>query len=114
MPSSSRDGARSAPAPPRRRALATRIRRHVLRMTHRARASHVGSSLSMAELLAVLCERILRVRPEEPVWAGRDRFILSKDHGAAGLYAVLAERGFFPAAWLDDFCKDGARLAGHV
>ena len=68
----------------------------------------------MAELLAVLYERILHVRPGEPTWPDRDRFILSKGHGAAGLYAVLAERGFFPASWLDDFYMDGARLPGHV
>ena len=68
----------------------------------------------MAELLAVLYERILHVRPGEPTWPDRDRFILSKGHGAAGLYAVLAERGFFPASWLDDFYIDGARLPGHV
>jgi transketolase len=96
------------------RALAAKIRRHVVTMTHRSRASHVGTSLSMAELLAVLYQRVLRVRREDPGWAERDRFILSKGHGAAGLYAVLAEQGFFPLAWLDDFCENGSRLAGHV
>ncbi len=68
----------------------------------------------MADLLAVLYGRTLRVRPEEPVWPGRDRFILSKGHGSAGLYATLAERGFFPRTWLDEFCTDGSRLMGHV
>ncbi len=95
-------------------ALAKRLRQTVLKMTHRAKSSHVGTSLSMADLLAVLYGGILRVRPEEPDWSGRDRFILSKGHGCAGLYAVLAERGFFPRAWLDDFYQNGARLAGHA
>lgn len=96
------------------RALAKRIRQAVLQMTHAAKSSHVGTSLSMADLLAVLYGGILRVRPEEPDWPERDRFILSKGHGCAGLYAVLAERGFFPGSWLDDFYQNGSRLAGHV
>ena len=68
----------------------------------------------MADLLAVLYARVLRVRAEEPDWPGRDRFILSKGHGCAGLYAVLAERGFFPLSWLDGFYANGSRLTGHV
>ena len=94
--------------------LARRIRLHVLRMTHRAGSSHVGTSFSMADLLAVLYGGVLRVRPEEPDWPDRDRFILSKGHGCAGLYAVLAERGFFSVDWLEDFYLDGSRLAGHI
>ncbi len=96
------------------RSLAKRVRQHVLRMTHRAKSAHVGTSFSMVELLAVLYGGVLRVDPVHPTWDERDRFILSKGHGCAGLYAVLAECGFIPLAWLDDFCKDGARLAGHV
>jgi transketolase len=95
-------------------ALARRIRRHAICMAARARSSHVGTCLSMADLLAVLYGRALRVRPHEPEWPGRDRFILSKGHGGAGLYATLAERGFFPLAWLEEFCADGSRLMGHV
>src|SRR5207245_9027438 len=96
------------------RALARRIRRHVVRMTHRAGSAHVATSLSMADLLAVLYGAALHVQPEEPGWPDRDRFILSKGHGCAGLYAVLAERGFFPLTWLADFYQHGSRLAGHV
>ncbi len=94
--------------------LARRIRRHALQMTHRAKSAHVGTSLSMADLLAVLYGAALRVRPHEPAWPDRDRFILSKGHGCAGLYAVLAEIGFFPLEWLDDFYQNGSRLAGHI
>jgi len=94
--------------------LATKIRAHVLRMTNRVRSSHIGSSLSIADLLAVLYTRILRVDPENPDWQERDRFILSKGHGCAGVYAALAERGFFPLEWLDTYYQDGSHLAGHI
>ena len=95
-------------------ALALRIRKHVLKMTNRAKSAHVGSSFSMAELLAVLYGEILRVNPGDPEWSERDRFILSKGHACAGLYAILAEKGFFPLEWLDTFYLDGGKLAGHV
>lgn len=96
------------------RALANRIRQHVLKMTYHAKSAHVGTSLSMADLLAVVYGGVLHVDPSRPGWPERDRFILSKGHGCAGLYAVLAERGFFPGEWLDNFYQDGSRLAGHV
>ena len=83
-------------------------------MVHRGGASHIGSCLSVADVLAVLYGGVLRVDPQQPAWPERDRFILSKGHGAAILYAVLAERGFVPASWLDEFCTDGGRLFGHV
>lgn len=94
--------------------LSTVIRSHALRMVHRANASHIGTCLSMADILAVLYTRILRYRADDPHWLDRDRFILSKGHGAAILYAVLAECGFFPVAWLDDYARDGSPLLGHV
>lgn len=94
--------------------LARQIRLHAVRMTQRAKSSHVASSLSMAELLAVLYGKVLRLRPETVDDPDRDRLILSKGHACAGLYAVLAERGFFPRDWLDSFYVDGARLAGHA
>ena len=96
------------------RDLARRIRIHAVRMTHRGRSSHVGSSLSMAELLAVLYRRILRLSPETVDDPDRDRLILSKGHGCAGHYAVLAECGFFPPDWLESFYHNGAKLAGHA
>ena len=73
-------------------------------MVHRARASHIGSCLSAADLLAVLYGEILRVDPKNPESPARDRFILSKGHAAAVLYAVLAECGFFATEWLDRYC----------
>jgi len=93
---------------------AARIRRHTIEMTRRAKASHVGSSLSTVELLAVLYQGILRIDPTNPDWPERDRFILSKGHGCASYYAVLAETGFFPVEWLETFYQDGSRLPGHA
>jgi len=62
----------------------------------------------------VLYADVLRVDPRSPSWPERDRFVLSKGHAAAALYATLAERGFFPPEWLEHYCEDGAVLAGHV
>lgn len=94
--------------------LANRIRLHSVRMIHRAKSSHVGSCLSIAELLAVLYGRVLRVDPTQPGWPDRDRFILSKGHACAALYAVLAERGYFELDRLDDFYQNGSALPGHA
>jgi len=69
--------------------LARNIRAHTLRMVFKARASHVAGGLSMADILAVLYGKILRFDPANPEWVGRDRFILSKGHAAAAVYAVL-------------------------
>lgn len=95
-------------------ALAKAIRAHALRMVRRANASHIGTCLSMADLLAVLYARMLHVDPHRPDWPERDRFVLSKGHGAAIVYAVLAEHGFFPREWLDTYCLDDSKLTGHI
>ena len=94
--------------------LAKRIRGHALRMVHAAKASHIGSCLSAADILAVLYAKVLRIDPARPDWPDRDRFIFSKGHAAAALYAVLAEQGFFPLEWLESYCRDGSPLLGHV
>src|ERR1043165_4500797 len=94
--------------------LAAQIRYRTLMMVNQARSSHIGTCYSMAELLAVLYGSFLQVDPENPEWQERDRFVLSKGHGAAALYAVLAETGFFPIDWLDTFYQNGSRLPGHV
>jgi len=96
------------------RQLARKIRAHALRMTHRGKSGHVGSMLSMAELLAVLYTRILRVDPANPKKPDRDRFILSKGHGGAAVYAALTERGFFPREWLSGYYLDEGKLMGHI
>ena len=76
--------------------LAKEVRRAVLGMVHRANASHVGGCFSMADILAVLYGGWLRVRPDDPAWADRDRLVVSKGHAAAAVYAVLSKVGFFP------------------
>ncbi len=85
-----------------------------VQMVHRARSSHIGSALSIADLLAVLYGGRLRVDPTRPAWEGRDRMVLSKGHACVALYAALAERGYFPVEWLDTFYQNGTLLAGHA
>lgn len=94
--------------------LARRIRSHAVRMTSRGGSSHVGSILSMADIIAVLYGGVMRFDPQAPRAACRDRFLLSKGHAGAGVYAALAETGFFPVAKLDTHYQDGSDLSGHV
>jgi transketolase len=100
--------------PDKVQSLAQHIRADAVRMVHRAKASHIGTCFSMADLLAVLYGAVLRIDPARPDWEDRDRVVVSKGHGAAAIYAVLAETGFFPTQWLETYCSDGTRLAGHV
>ena len=95
-------------------AIARRVRVDAARMVHRAKASHIGTCYSMTDLLAVLYGAVLRVDPADPARPDRDRFVLSKGHGAAAIYATLADRGFFPREWLETYCNDGSKLAGHI
>jgi transketolase len=95
-------------------ALALQLRRHAVRMAQAGGSSHVGSALSMADIIAMLYGRILRVDPADPAWPGRDRFILSKGHAGACVYAALAERGFFPTAELARHYQNGSIFSGHV
>tara|TARA_B100001113_G_scaffold1182_2_gene1076 strand:+ start:13884 stop:14675 length:792 start_codon:yes stop_codon:yes gene_type:complete len=93
--------------------LAKNIRKHVLRMTSKGKSSHVGSALSIADILAVLYSNI-NVNPKNPLDPKRDRFILSKGHAGAAVYAVLAELGYFSKEILDTHYQDGSILSGHV
>jgi transketolase len=83
-------------------------------MTASANASHIGSALSAADVLAVLYGEVLRFDPASPKWPDRDRFILSKGHACTALYAALAESGYFPVEKLDSFYADGSPLVGHA
>ncbi len=94
--------------------LARRIRRHAIEMTHLGKSSHVGSVLSMADIIAVLYGSVMNIDPSNARWTGRDRFILSKGHAGAGVYAALAECGFFPLSKLRTHYQDGSDLSGHV
>jgi len=96
------------------RRLAARIRLHALNMTSRGGSSHIGSALSIADILGVLYGSVLRVDPANPRWPDRDRFILSKGHAGAAVYAALAECGFFPVEMLSKHYQNGSVLSGHV
>jgi len=92
---------------------ARRIRRSSLRMVHQARMGHPGGDLSCADLLAVLYFHVLQVQPESPRDPNRDRFVLSKGHASAALYAALAERGFLSLQDLDTYMRPLSQLNGH-
>lgn len=94
--------------------LAWKIRRHAVEMTHASGGSHIGSVLSVADIIAVLYAEVLRFRADEPDWPGRDRLVLSKGHAGAAVYAALAECGFFGVGELMTHYADGSRLSGHV
>jgi transketolase len=94
--------------------LARRIRCRALEMVTRARASHIGSALSIADIIAVLYGRTLRVDPAAPKDPQRDRFILSKGHACVAVYAALAETGFIDPALLQTYGGDGSTLMAHI
>ena len=89
------------------------LRRLVFRALEKGGRGHIGSTLSLVEIIRVLYDDVLRYRPAEPKWEGRDRFVLSKGHGCLALYVVLADKGFFPVAELDRFCRFESILGGH-
>lgn len=94
--------------------LAWRIRRHGIEMTHLSGGSHIGSILSVADIVAVIYADVANVDPSDPRRDDRDRVILSKGHAGAAIYAALAEKGFFEVAELATHYADGSRLSGHV
>ena len=96
------------------RVLAWLIRRNGLEMTHLSRGSHIGSVLSVAEIIAVLYTSVLNVDPKDPKKPDRDRLILSKGHAGSAVYSALAETGFFPVEQLKTHYANGSILSGHV
>lgn len=93
--------------------IAARGRWHVVNTVAASKAGHVGGPLSAMDLLVALFFNELDIRPDQPDWPERDRFILSKGHCAIGLYSVMAMRGFFPESELATFDKGDSRLQGH-
>ena len=93
--------------------LANYRRADVITMIHEANTGHTGGALSALDILSVLYYDVLNVRPQEPHWPDRDRFLLSKGHSVEGYLALLADRGFFPVEELRSFSKAGSRLIGH-
>jgi len=94
--------------------VARQVRRDILTMLHQAGSGHPGGSLSAVEMLVALYWRFLRHDPPNPQWPDRDRFILSKGHAAPVLYAVLANRGYFPREELATLRRLNSRLQGHT
>lgn len=93
--------------------IAARVRAYVLIATHHAQGGHVGGPLSCTDMLVAIYFHILRIDPSRPDWEDRDRFILSKGHSSVALYAVMAERGFFPSGEMLTFDAIDSRLQGH-
>jgi transketolase len=96
------------------RSLAQRLRIHAVRMVSQAKTSHIGSCLSVADILAVLYGDVLRIDPDRPQWADRDRLVMSKGHAAAITYAAVAEAGLIPVERLAEYGQPGSQLWGHV
>ena len=93
--------------------LANSIRFGIIEGVYNAACGHPGGSLSIADVLTYLYFEEMNVKPEDPKWADRDRFVLSKGHTAPALYSTLAERGFFPKEELKTLRKTHSRLQGH-
>ena len=89
------------------------LRRLAVRTLDKGGRGHIGSTMSLVEILRVLYDGILHYRADEPNWPERDRFILSKGHGCIAQYVLLADKGFFPVAELDTFCHRDSILGGH-
>lgn len=94
--------------------LARRMRIQALQMVHRAKASHIGSALSICDIVAVLYGQVMNIDPALPNSAWRDRFILSKGHACVAVYAALAEVGFFPKEDLLKYGQDHSVLMNHI
>ncbi len=93
--------------------IALEVRKGIIRSTHAAKAGHPGGSLSATEAFVYLYYEELNVDPKNPTMEDRDRFVLSKGHTAPGLYATLAEKGFFPKEDLITLRRIGSYLQGH-
>ena len=93
---------------------AQQIRITGLKMVEKAHSGHIGGAFSMSELMSVVYFDKMNIRPEEPDWADRDRFVLSKGHCTVALYPTLALRGFFDVSLLDTFRKVDGHLSGHA
>jgi transketolase len=89
------------------------LRRHMVRMLKGGNRGHIGSTLSLIEILRVLYDDVLRFDPKNPRWKERDRCLLSKGHGCIALFAILADKGFFPMEEMDKFCRPEGILGGH-
>lgn len=90
------------------------IRINSVKMVNAGGSSHIASVMSIADILAVLYGKVMNYRVDNPLWTGRDRFILSKGHAGAGVYAALSAVGFIDEELLMSHCQNGSKLSGHV
>ncbi len=89
------------------------LRRLAVRALDKGERGHIGSTMSLIEIMRVLYDDVLRFRANEPKWPGRDRMILSKGHGCIAQYVILADKGYFPVETIDTFCHRDSILGGH-
>lgn len=94
--------------------LAKKIRISSIEMVHKARASHIGGALSMADILAVLYAKVLHYNVDDPNNDNRDRCLLSKGHACVSFYATLAHVGFYPISELDSYGQNGSPFLCHT
>src|SRR3712207_7759176 len=92
---------------------AKNIRKNIIKMVGAAGSGHPGGSLSMTDIVSVLYFEVLNIDPKNPKWENRDRLVLSKGHAAPGLYAALAERGYYDEEELLSLRKFGSKFQGH-
>jgi len=95
------------------RRAAEELRLRVIEMVDGAGLGHYSSTFSAAEILTGLYRHSLRLDPKDPAWSDRDRFLLAKGHIAVGVWPILADLGFYPSTWLEEFGKKGGRLQDH-
>ena len=93
--------------------MAANVRKGIVTAVYSAQSGHPGGSLSAADMYTFLFFEQMNIKPEDPTWEGRDRFVLSKGHTSPGLYSAMANRGYFPVEELKTFRKLGTRLQGH-
>ncbi len=92
---------------------AKELRKEIITVIYKAQSGHPGGSLSEIDVLVALYHYKLKAEPKNPMWQDRDRFVLSKGHASPGIYAVLADKGFFPKSELGGYRKIGRMLQGH-
>ena len=92
---------------------ATKARLNIIEGVYNAKSGHPGGSLSCVDIVTYLYFNHMNVKPEDPKWEDRDRFVLSKGHAAPALYSVLALKGYFPVEWIKTLRKSDSKLQGH-
>ena len=95
------------------RGIARQVRADIVKSVAHAGGGHIGGPLSATDMLVALYFKVMNVRPDDPSWEDRDRFVLSKGHSSIALYSVMAARGYFPSEELTTFDQMGSRLQGH-